>query len=137
MNKKCLTCSQYQNCKDNFLSFIFFIIGIISAIAIRLVTILADLKPIYGQFSWYVGVLGFLIFFVYKFIIEKRRQRLIKNKDIMNKIAKGQDLTEEERKIISDILCSLTSDKDKINYFVIFFTSAIALIMALYLDFFK
>lgn len=137
MFKKCRNCSEYNNCRDSFISWIFFIIGIIAAISIRVVTILANLRPIYGQIAWYIGVLGFLIFFIYKFIIEKRRQRIIKNKDIMSKIIKQENLTDEDRKLISDILCSLTSNKDKINYFIIFFTSAFALIVAIYFDFFK
>ncbi|MCX7661532.1 MAG: hypothetical protein N2Z79_02465 [Candidatus Omnitrophica bacterium] len=137
MNDRCRKCTEYRNCQDSFISWIFFIIGIVAAVAIRLVTILGNLKPLYGEIAWYIGVLGFLIFFVYKFNIERRRKKEILKRGLQEKITNGGILTEEDRQVLSSLLCSLTSNKDKINYFLIFFTSAIALLVALYFDFLK
>lgn len=137
MNKKCLNCSEYKNCRDSFSSWIFFIIGMIATIALRVVTVLIHLKPIYGQIAWYVGVAGFFVFFVYKFRIDRARYKLIVKRGLMDKISQGDKIAEDDRRIIGSILCSLSSNKDRINYFLIFISSAVALIIALYFDFLK
>ena len=137
MNKKCLNCSEYKNCRDSFSSWIFFIIGMIATIALRVVTVLMHFNPIYGQIAWYVGVAGFFIFFVYKFRIDRARYKLIVKKGLMDKISQGDKIAEDDRQLIGSILCSLSSNKDRINYFLIFVSSAVALIIALYFDFLK
>ena len=137
MDKKCLNCSEYKNCRDSFASWIFFLIGIVATIAIRIVTVLVHIKPIYGQIAWYVGVVGFFIFFLYKFKLERSRHKLIIKKGLMTKISQSKELSEGDRQLVSSILCSLSSNKDRINYVIIFLSSAIALIIALYFDFIK
>ena len=137
MDKKCLNCSEYKNCRDSFASWIFFLIGIVATIAIRIVTVLVHIKPIYGQIAWYVGVVGFFIFFLYKFKLERSRHKLIIKKGLMAKISQSKELSEGDRQLVSSILCSLSSNKDRINYVIIFLSSAIALIIALYFDFIK
>ncbi len=137
MNKKCLNCSEYKNCRDSFASWIFFIIGMIATIALRVVTVLMHLEPIYGQIAWYIGVFGFFVFFVYKFRIDRARYKLIVKRGLMAKISQGDKIEEDDRRLIGSILCSLSSNKDRINYFLIFVSSAVALIVALYFDLLK
>ena len=62
-DQKCINCAEYKKCKENSISWVFFIIGLIATISIRAVTVLVHIDPVYGQIAWYVGVLGFLIFF--------------------------------------------------------------------------
>lgn len=135
--KKCLNCSEYKNCRDSFTSWIFFIIGMVATIAMRVVTVLIHLEPIYGQIAWYVGVFGFFAFFVYKFRIERARYKFIIKRNLMYKVSRGDMIGEDDRRLIESILCSLSSNKDRINYFLIFASSAAALIVAVYFDFFK
>jgi len=135
--KKCINCVEYKRCKDSSTSWIFFIIGLIATIAIRLVTVLIHINPIYGKISWYIGVGGFGLFFIYKFQITQARTKQINQQDILNKINQKTPLAEEDYRLISAILCGLSSQKERINYFFIFGVSALALIIALYIDFFK
>lgn len=136
-DKKCINCNELKRCKDSYASWIFFIIGLIATIAIRIVTVLMHMNPIYGKISWYIGVGGFFVFFMYKFKVTQARSKLIKQKNIVNKINQKKQLTDQDYKLISEILCSLSSKKEKINYFFIFGLSALALIIAIYIDFFK
>lgn len=138
MNKtKCINCAQYKNCRDSFKSWIFFVIGLIATFAVRLVSILMDYSEVYAKIAWYVGVLGFFVFFLYKFNIDQARSRLIAREGLVNKINEAGALREKDYALIQSILCSLNSAKDRINYFVIFSTSIITFALALYLDFFK
>jgi hypothetical protein len=109
----------------------------IATIALRVVTVLMHIRPVYGEIAWYVGVAGFFIFFVYKFRIDRARYKLIVKKGLMQKISQGGQISEDDRRLIGSILCALSSNKDRINYFLIFASSAIALLVALYFDFIK
>lgn len=136
-NKNCRECSEYRNCKDSFSSWIFFIIGIIATIAVRVVTVLIHLDPVYAKLAWYIGIGGFLAFFVYKFKVNQLRSKLIRERGLMDKITNQKRLSEEDYGLIGSLLCSLSSKKETINYFLIFAFSALALVLALYIDFFK
>jgi len=116
---------------------VFFIIGLVAIIAIRAVTILDYVKPVYGKMAWYVGVIGFFIYFGYKYKIEQSRSGLINKHNLVDKVMHGEKIEKEDRDMIGAVLCALSSNKDKINYAIIFLSSAVVLIIAFYLDFFK
>lgn len=137
MKKKCHNCSQYSNCKDSFLSWVFFVIGMVATIAVRVVTVLMHLRPIYGQIAWYVGIGGFFVFFAHKFKVDRSRYKMIVKEELKEKIIKNSQISQADRQFIGSLLCSLSSNKDQINYFLIFASSAIALVLALYFDFIK
>jgi hypothetical protein len=109
----------------------------ISTLAVRVVTVFAHMDPVYGEIAWYVGVFGFFIFFVYKYKVEQARYRLIIKSSLREKVAQGETIAKEDRELISSILCALSSNKDRINYFLIFVSSALAILIAVYLDFVK
>lgn len=136
-DKKCVSCIEYKRCKDSYTSWIFFIIGIIATIAIRVVTVLVHLNPIYGKIAWYIGVGGFLLFFIYKYRVNQIRSRLILQKKLTEKINQNKPLDSEDYNLLGAILCALTSKKESINYIFIFGLSALALILAIYMDFIK
>ncbi|MBN3039465.1 MAG: hypothetical protein JW869_08650 [Candidatus Omnitrophica bacterium] len=136
-DNKCLNCSEYKNCKDSFASWIFFIIGLVATVAVRVVTVLIHLDPIYAKIAWYIGVGGFFVFFVYKFKVSQARTQSIAGRGLVDKIRQQKKLTPEDYSLISSILCGLSSKKEKINYLFIFALSAAALLIAIYMDFIK
>ena len=136
-NKECITCIEYKRCRDSYVSWLFFIIGLIATVAIRVVTVLMDMNPIYGKVAWYIGVGGFFVFFVYKFKVNQTRSTLINQRNLVDKITRLKQLTKEDYNLLGAILCALSSKKEKINYFFIFGLSAVALILAIYMDFLK
>ena len=82
-------------------------------------------------------MLGFFIFFVYKFKVEHARSQLIKNSGLMHKISQDGGIEKSDRELIGSLLCALSLNKDKINYLVIFVSSAVAIAIAVYLDFIR
>lgn len=134
---KCTNCIQRKNCQDSFVSWVFFAIGLVATVAIRIVTVLIHLDPLYGKIAWYIGVGGFFLFFAYKFKINQARSKIIIQKRLINKLAGQGQLNKEENELVAAILCSLSSKKERLNYFFIFVLSAIALIVAVYFDFIK
>lgn len=106
MNKiSCKNCTDKSKCKDSFTSWVFFIIGLIATIAIRIVTLMIHLDPFYGKISWYIGVGGFFIFFMYKFKILNERSRKIIQQDLLRKMEKKEQLTDDDFSLVRTILC--------------------------------
>ena len=136
-NNKCIGCSQYKNCRESFSSWVFFIIGLIATIAMRVVTVLLHVDPVYGKIAWYIGIGGFTVFFVYKFRINQSRFKSIHKTALFDKVNNHENLTADDYDLISAILCSLISQKERINYFFIFGLSGIALVIAFYIDFIR
>ena len=136
-NNRCLNCSERKNCGDSFASWIFLLIGIISTISVRVVTVLADLNPVFGKIAWYLGVAGFFIFFIYKFKVDGSRAKAVREKMLIDRVKKNDKLSAEDLGIISSLLCGITSNKDRINYFFIFASSIIAILAVVYFDFFR
>lgn len=136
-NKKCINCGQYRQCKDTHSSWLFVVIGMIATISIRLVTILMNFNPFYAKVAWYIGVIGFLAFFIYKFKVSKARAKFIVQKGLINKIGNKEQLSKDDYDDLEGLLCGLASKKERINYFFIFVLSALALLLAIYMDFLK
>ena len=102
-----------------------------------MVTVLIHLDPIYAKIAWYIGVTGFFVFFVYKFRVAQARTRAINKVKLIDKINTRSKLADEDYKILESVLCGINSRKERINYFLIFGLSAVALLLAVYMDFFK
>lgn len=136
-NKKCFNCAQRKNCDDSLASWIFFIIGLIATVAIRIVTVLINIHPLYGKVSWYIGIGGFLLFFIYKFNVNRSLAAIIDQEGLIDKANGLKQFSKEEYNLIANILCNLKSEKERINYFFIFAVSAVALLLAIYFDFIK
>ena len=136
-DKKCINCSEQKICQDSSTSWIFFIVGLIAAFAVRIVNFLIHISPLYAKIAWYVGVSGFLLFFIYKFRIIQARSRFIAQNKLVDKISAHEPLSAHDQDFIALTLCSLSSRKERINYFFIFALSAVALLLAVYMDFFK
>ena len=134
---KCKDCSERKACSDSVWSWIFLFIGILAAIAMRVVVLFMHVNPAYAKAAWYTGVGLFFLFFVYRYNVSRSRAAVISKQNLMQKIHGNEPLKEEDRKVIGNILCSLISRKERINFMVIFVLSAIALTIAIIADMIK
>jgi len=121
-------------CKESPVTTLFFIIGLVATISIRLIGVTGLFSAFLTKLLWYVGIVGFLLFFIYKFKAENERRNLVNKTNIIEKIVSDEHFVDEDKNILISVLCSLTSKKDIINYFVIFFTSGVSLVVALLFD---
>ncbi len=134
---KCKNCSLSKECHDDFLSWFFLFIGILATIALRVVNLISGYGVFWVKFSWYIGVGGFLAFFLYKFKVDRSFQKKLMLSGIINRIVNNEKLENRDYDFLKNTICKLRSKKDSINYFVIFFSSAVSLVLAIYQDFFK
>ena len=140
MKKKefvCHDCFELKKCKEPFISWVFFFIALVAVVALRAVNVVLDFNPILAKAFWYIGVGGFLVFFLYKFKNYSILQREITRTNLVDKLLSKKELTEYDKDVLGTIICQLSSKKDKVNYFFIFVFSALALALAIYTDFFR
>ncbi|MDD4956145.1 MAG: hypothetical protein PHH49_00540 [Candidatus Omnitrophica bacterium] len=107
---------------------LFFIIGILSALAFRALIIVNYMAPRYVRTVWYAGAIGYMLFFLYRFCITMRRKRVIKGRDIIRKVREGVPLSGEERKIAEFLLTSISRSREDLNYLFIFILSIVAIV---------
>ena len=133
----CTDCFKLKRCKESFVSWIFFFTAIVAVISIRIVNVFMNTNPTLAKAFWYTGVIGFLIFFVYKFRYDNIVRRELESCRLKDKLILKKELSEHDYEVLGTIICKLLSKKDAVNYFCIFFFSGLALALAIYFDFFR
>ncbi|MFC1767798.1 hypothetical protein ACFLZ2_04550 [Candidatus Margulisiibacteriota bacterium] len=129
------TCAINSKCGETPSSFIFLFVGLVATISIRLVNFILDFSVIWAKMFWYIGVGGFTIYFVYKYRQYKMLQKELEKSGLIEKLTCKDKLSDDEYGVLKNVLCQLGSRNTAINYFVIFLTSGIALLVGIFQDF--
>jgi CDP-diglyceride synthetase len=110
----------------------FFALGIISAIAFRAIIVFQRLEPSWVRPVWYVGVIGYMVFFLYRYYISEKRKKAIENFQLIEKLKANACLTDEDREVVIYLLSSVRKSPENVNYFIIFLLSILAIIADIY-----
>ncbi|WP_292388136.1 hypothetical protein [Methanosarcina sp. UBA5] len=113
---------------------LYFYIGLVSAILLRSIIIANHYSIFWGKAIWYIGVVGYLWFFIHRYHIAKRRFDVVKNLDLLEKVRNRQKLSDKDLEGLEYLLCSLSVSKERANYLIISALSIIAIIVSLSLD---
>jgi hypothetical protein len=122
---------------SNFVRSFYFWVGIIATLAYRIVIVLTNVDPIWLKVSWYIGTIGFVIYFIHRYEISELRSKLIEQNRLAEKINAAEGLNADDKEAMAYIFKTLRSTKEKWNYIFIFIASAFALVVGIYLDFIK
>ena len=106
---------------------VFFLLGLLSSIAFRAILFLQKYEPRYVRPVWYFGVIGYLVFFVYRYYISQRRKGTIVRSNLIEKIRTGVPLTPEDRAANLYLLNSIHKSQEDWNYLAIFILSIVAM----------
>ena len=120
-----------------WLRLFYFWIGIIATFAYRIIVVLNNYSLAWSQIMWYVGTIGFIVYFWHRYQVSEKRVKLIQQDNLANKVAKLDGLNAAEKASMAYIFATLTSSKEKTNYIFIFVISTIALVWGIYLDFLR
>jgi len=134
---QCLGCRGRQSCSDTAVSWVLLFVGVIATISVRVVNLALSYGLFWSKLFWYVGVTGFFLYFLYKFREDRTLRRQLSQRRINEKISGGMDLDRDDMEFLRAMTCRLRSNKDAINYFFIFLSSAIVMALAVYEDFIK
>ncbi len=111
-----------------------FVVGLVSAIAFRAIIIFQHLEPQWVRPVWYIGVLGYLVFFFYRYLIARKRKKAIEKYRLIEKVKANACLAEEEREVVLYLLSSIKASFEDLNYAIIFLLSVIAIAADLILE---
>jgi hypothetical protein len=106
----------------------FFVLGLISAIAFRAIIILQRIEPTWIRPVWYIGTIGYFLFFLYRYIITRRRKKAIREFELIEKVKANACLTDQDRELVLYLLQSVKSSLEDVNYAIIFLLSVMAII---------
>lgn len=113
---------------------VFFWLGIIGAVGLRVVLIFNHYNPLYARISWYTAMVALAGYYYYRRWIEIKRRKLIIENKLLDKTIKGK-LTEKDREKVAQILGSQIVSKQMLNLNFLFVASIVALIIQLVIDF--
>ncbi len=133
----CKDCFVRKKCRESAVTWIFFFIALIATISVRAVNIALSFNPGLAKVFWYTGVIGFSLFFIYKFRNYNILHRELERSNLSPKLLSKQPLSDQDYEILGTVLCQLRSKKDKTNFLFIFLFSGLALLLAIYVDFIK
>ncbi len=109
-----------------YVTYGFFLIGLFSAIAFRAIIVLQHMEPNWVRPVWYIGTVGYILFFLYRFEITKKRKKAISDYGLIEKV-ENKTLSDEDRKVLLYLLSSIKVSLEGMNYALIFFLSIVAI----------
>tara|TARA_Y100000310_G_scaffold338149_1_gene427031 strand:+ start:495 stop:890 length:396 start_codon:yes stop_codon:yes gene_type:complete len=118
------------------LRWFFFMVGIIATLAYRIIIILNFYDPLWVKISWYIGTIGFILYFGYLFNLQSKRADLATQYNLLNVVRKMKGIKEKQKEALRYIVKSNATSKAKWNSAIIFILSVLALIIGIILDFF-
>ena len=111
-----------------YIMYSFFTLGILSAIAFRSIIIFQAVEPPWVRPVWYIGTVGYFLFFLYRYTISKKRKRAVEEFQLIEKLETNTRLTEKDREVVLYLLSSIKRSLEDINYAIIFLLSVLAVI---------
>lgn len=122
---------------SNWLRNFFFWSGIVATFCYRAIVIVNNYSHAWAQIFWYIGTIGFIIYFAHRYQISELRSKLINEYKLSEKIKSLSGLSTNEKDAMEYIFKTLQSSKEKWNSIFIFVASFVALILGFYLDFIR
>ena len=122
---------RHPELSSRFMIYGAFSLGLATAIAVRALIVLDHVQPSWVRPVWYFAVLGNFLFFFYRYQITDKRKKAVKNHNLIEKLSARQELTEDDRLVLTYLLTSIKKSPEHLNYLIIFVFSIVAIAMDL------
>jgi len=113
----------------------FFWTGIIATIAYRIIVILNIYSALWVDIAWYIGTVGFILYFGHRYNVAKKRAELIKKYNLVGVVDKAECIEDDERTALHYLVQTSLTSKSRWNSAMIFILSVAALIIGVIMDF--
>ena len=114
--------------------YLFLWIGLMAGIAVRSLMLLNRVNPVAAIWVWRFAMFSYTVFFGYRYIITRRRRRIIVNHSLLARIGEAEDISPTTREATLYILRSITRSKELFNYAFICVLSIVALLLDFIVD---
>lgn len=111
----------------------FFWAGIIATVAYRIIVVLNYYSPLWVKIAWYIGTIGFVLYFWHRFRIAKKRADLIRDYNLLEAV-NNCSLKKKQKEALSYLVKTSLTSKSRWNSGLIFILSVAALILGIILD---
>ena len=112
----------------------FFWSGIIATLSYRAVIVLTYFDPLWVKVAWYIGTIGFIIYFGHRYSIQKKKAELVEDLHLIKAIEDAKEINEEKTESLCYLVNTSLTSKSRWNSMFIFVTSILALIIGIILD---
>src|SRR3989344_4041865 len=113
-----------------YVRWFFFLSGIVATVAYRIIFLL---DAYWIEVAWYVGTIGFILYFGHRAIIEHKRAKLVKEYGLVEAIEKS-DVEPEKKSALLYLIKTTMTSKAQYNSAFIFILSVAVLVMNLAMD---
>ena len=112
----------------------FFWIGIIATIAYRIIVVLNLYSALWVKVAWYIGTVGFILYFGHRFMIAKKRADLVKYHNLVEAVDLADNVDPEKKLALHYLIQTTLTSKSRWNSAIIFALSFIALLIGIFID---
>lgn len=113
----------------------YFISGIVATVAYRIIIVLNLYDALYVKVSWYIGTIGFILYFGHRYDVARRRANLIKKYNLV-KIIDDSGIHGDEKQALHYLVQTSLTSKSRWNSAIIFALTSLALVVAIFIDIF-
>ena len=114
-----------------FISDVFFVVGLVAAIAIRIGIFFQD--SAFTKLLWYLAMTLYTFFFVFRLYIDRKRKELISKGNLRDKILANK-CDKKDREKIHILLDSILVSKFSWNILIILIITVVFLIVQIVID---
>lgn len=115
------------------LKFFFFLAGIIATLAYRIIIVLNFYSPYWVKVAWYIGTIGFIFYFGYRFDVQRREFNIVKDYDLL-KVVRKSKIDSKHKRVLKHVVNTVQTSKARWNSLFIFLLSIVVLILGILLD---
>jgi hypothetical protein len=113
----------------------FFWVGIVATLAYRVIIVLNYYSVVLVKVAWYVGTVGFILYFWHRAYVQGKRRKLVLDNDLVDVVGKMSGIKKEQKVALNYLVESAITSKVRWNSLFIFWLSVVALIVGIVLDF--
>lgn len=113
---------------------LFFWAGVIATLSYRIIIVLNFYSPVWVKVAWYIGTIGFILYFGHRYDIQKKRSELVSDYKLVDVVEKAPCVDEKQREALKYIVKTSLTSKSRWNSGFIFILSVIALIIGIVMD---
>ena len=112
----------------------FFWAGVIATLSYRIIIVLNYYSPLWVKVAWYIGTIGFILYFGHRYNIQKKRSQLVEDYNLVDVVDKTPCVDEKQREALKYIVKTSLTSKSRWNSGFIFILSVVALVIGIVID---
>lgn len=120
-----------------YIRLFFFWAGIIATFAYRVILLLNLYLPGWVNTVWYIGTVGFILYFYHRYDVEKKRAELVEGYKLEEYISQLPQSESLKHQALEYIVRTSRTSKSRYNSLFIFWLSVVALIVGAIFDIFQ